>query len=236
MRAARVSPPTGHLVRRQGRVRHNLRMPPAFDTDPSRPPALAEAVGGPLGIAETSLPAVAFIVAYGVSGSDTDVAAGVAVGLALVLAVARLIKRESPRHALSGLIGVAFAAFIAARSGRAEDFFLPGLLLNAAYAAGFVVSIVVRRPLVGLIVGQLDGSGSGWRVDPTRMGAFTKASWLWAGLFTVRLAVQVPLYLAGAVVALGVARTAMGLPLFALGIWLTWLIVRRAPSQASAGA
>ena len=211
-------------------------MPPTFDTDPSRPPALAEAVGGPLGMAETSLPAVAFIVAYGISGSDTDVAAGVAVGLALVLALARLVKRESPRHALSGLIGVGFAAFIAARSGRAEDFFLPGLLLNAAYAAAFIVSIVARRPLVGLIVGQFDGSGSGWRVDRTRMGAFTKASWMWAGLFLVRLAVQVPLYLSGAVVALGVARTAMGLPLFALGIWLTWLMVRRSPTQTPASA
>lgn len=211
-------------------------MPRSFDTNPSRPPALADAVGGPLGMAEASLPAVAFIVAYGISGSDTDVAAGVAVGLALVLAIARLVKRESPRHALSGLIGVAFAAFIAARSGRAEDFFLPGLLLNAAYAAAFVVSIAARRPLVGLIVGQLDGSGSGWRVDPSRMRAFMRASWMWAGLFLLRLAVQVPLYLGGAVFALGVARTAMGLPLFALGIWLTWLMVRRSPTQAPVSA
>ena len=217
-------------------MRHNLPMPRTFDTDPSRPPVLAEAVGGPLGIAETSLPAVAFIVAYALSGSDTDTAAAVAVGLALVLALARLIKRESPRHALSGLIGVGIAAFIAARSGRAENFFLPGLLLNAAYAAAFIVSILARRPLVGLIVGQLDGSGAGWKVDSSRLGAFTKASWMWAGLFLLRLAVQVPLYLAGAVVALGVARTAMGLPLFALGIWLTWLMVRRAPTHARASA
>jgi hypothetical protein len=42
--------------------------------------------------------------------------------------------------------------------------------------------------------------------------------------------VQLPLYLAGAVVALGVARTAMGIPLFALGIWLTWRLVRRMPA------
>ena len=187
-------------------------------------------------MAETSLPAVAFIVAYALSGSDTDVAAGVAVGLALVLTVIRLVKRESPRHALSGLIGVAFAAFIAARSGRAQDFFLPGLLMNAAYAAAFIVSILARRPLVGLIVGQLDGSSSGWRVDPSRMGAFTRASWMWVGLFLARLAVQVPLYLAGAVVALGVARTAMGLPLFALALWLTWLMVRRQPARSPARA
>ena len=86
-------------------------MADAADREPAAPPSLAEAVGGPLGMAETSLPAVAFVVAYTASGSDTNTAAAVAVGLALVLAVARLVRRESPQHALSGLIGVGFAAF-----------------------------------------------------------------------------------------------------------------------------
>ena len=111
--------------------------------------SIAEAIGGPLGMAETALPAVAYVVAYTASGSDTTIAGGVAVGLALALAIARLVRRESPRHALSGLFGVGIAAFIAAKSGKAENFFLPGLLLNAAYAAAFLISIVVRWPLVG---------------------------------------------------------------------------------------
>jgi Protein of unknown function (DUF3159) len=191
------------------------------------PPSLAEAVGGPLGMAETSLPAVAFVVAYTASGSDTNTAAAVAVALALVLTVARLARRASPVHALSGLIGVGFAAFIATRSGRAENFFLPGLLANAAYASALLVSLAVRRPLVGIIVTKLDGEGDEWRADPLRVRAFVRATWLWAGLFLTRLLVQLPLYLAGAVVALGVARTAMGLPLFGVGLWLTWLLVRR---------
>jgi hypothetical protein len=191
-------------------------------------PTIAQAVGGPLGMAETALPAVAFVVAYTASGQDTNVSAGVAVGLALVLSVARLARRETPRHALSGLVGVAFAAFVATRSGKAENFFLPGLLSNAAYALALLVSIAVRWPLVGLIVSQLDGEGSEWRKDPGRVRTFTRASWMWIGLFVLRLVVQLPLYLAGAVVALGVAKTAMGVPLFALGIWLTFLLVRRA--------
>ena len=136
-----------------------------------RAPTLAEAVGGPLGILESSLPAVAFVVAYIISGSDTNASAIVAVALALVLTVLRLARRESPRHALSGLVGVAFAAFIATRSGRAENFFLPGLLANAAYAAAFLISLAARWPLVGVIVGQLDGEGNQWREDPARVRA-----------------------------------------------------------------
>jgi len=204
---------------------------------PAAPPTdLREAIGGPLGMAETSLPAVAFVAAYTASGSDTNTAAMVAIGLALVLTLARLVRRESPVHALSGLVGVGFAAFIATRSGRAEDFFLPGLLANAAYASALLISLAVRRPLVGIIVTKLDGEGDEWRGDPDRVRAFVRATWMWAGLFATRLVVQLPLYVAGAVVALGVAKTAMGLPLYGVGLWLTWLLVRRhripAPAQA----
>jgi hypothetical protein len=195
------------------------------------PPSLMEAVGGTLGMAETSLPAVAYAAVY--PFTDTTTAAIVAVCVAVVFAVARLARRQTPRHALSGVIGVGFAAFVAAKSGKAENFFLPGLLLNAAYGGAFLVSAALRHPLVGYIVGQLDGEGTTWRQDPARMRAFTRASLLWAVLFGARLAVQLPLYLAGAVVALGVARTAMGIPLFALGLWLTWRLVQRHRPAAS---
>lgn len=204
--------------------------------DETQAPALADALGGPLGMAETALPAVAFVVAYSASGQDVNISAGIALAVGVVLAVLRLARRESLRHVLSGIIGVAFAAFIATRSGKAENFFLPGLLANAGYASAFLISIALRRPIVGYVVGALDGEGTGWREDPVRLRVFLRASWLWAGLFLLRLAVQLPLYLAGAVVALGVARTAMGVPLFALGLWITYRLVQqhRRPAPAPA--
>ncbi len=192
-----------------------------------------EAIGGPLGIAETSLPPVAFAAVYGFT--DTNTAAIVAVAVGVVFALARLVRRETPRHALTGLVGIGFAAFVAARSGKAENFFLPGLLANAAYATALLVSVVIRRPLIGYVVGQLDGEGLAWREEPLRVRAFMRASLMWAALFALRLAVQLPLYLAGAVGALGVARTAMGLPLFALGLWLTYRLVRPPSADDATG-
>jgi uncharacterized protein DUF3159 len=213
-------------------------MPEQLEAERPAPTTIAEAIGGPLGMAETALPAIAYVIAYTASGSNTNIAAGVAVGLALALAIARLVRRESPRHALSGLLGVGFAAFIAAKSGKPENFFLPGLLLNAAYASAFLVSILVRWPLVGVLVTKIDGEDSAWRADPERVRAFRRASWLWVGMFSARLLVQLPLYLGGAVLALGVARTAMGVPVFALCLWLSWLLVRgvRAPAGPTAQA
>jgi hypothetical protein len=203
--------------------------------DEQQPPDLSQAIGGWRGIIETSLPTVAFVIAYPITGSDVEVSAAIAVGLALLIAVFRLARRDTPRHAAAGLVGIAFAAFVATRSGRAEDFFLPGLLANAAYASAFLISLALRKPLVGVLAAQFDRAHADWR-DAGRYGAYVRATWLWAGLFGLRLLVQLPLYLAGTVVALGVARTAMGLPLFALGLWLTWLLVRPRGEPGAAAA
>src|SRR3954470_4912058 len=156
-------------------------------------PGIAETLGGPLGVAESALPAVAFVVAYTVSGSDTKVSAGVAVAVGLGFGVARLIQRGPLLNVVSGMFGVLFAACVAAKSGKAENFFLPGLLLNAGYAGAFFISIVVGWPLVGVIVGAMDGEGHTWCGARVRTRVFVWATWVGVGLFSLRLLVQLPL-------------------------------------------
>jgi hypothetical protein len=236
--------------------------PPRDPADDRLPPSLADAIGGPLGAAESALPAAAFVAVYTAAGQDVRTAGIAAVGLALVLALARIVRGQTVQYALSGLIGVAFAAFVAERTGRAEDFFLPGLLANLAYGSAFLVSIAIRRPLVGYLATALGGGGAArpdtegadgtgepaaparpaagamnaWRSDPVFMRAAIRASWLWAALFFLRLSVQLPLYLTDSLVALGTARIAMGIPLFALGVWLSWLLMRPVLHPARAPA
>lgn len=188
---------------------------------------LLSALGGPQGIADSSVPALAFVLVYTFGGHEISLAAWVAVGLGAVITVARLVRRESLQFAFAGFAGVAIAAFIASRTGKAENFFLPGLLLNAAYALAYLVSIAIRWPLLGVILGPLGGEGMAWRRDPEQVKLYSRASWIWVGVFALRLAVQLPLYLAGALLALGIARTAMGIPIFLLAIWLSYLVLRR---------
>jgi hypothetical protein len=188
---------------------------------------LLDALGGPQGIADSSLPALAFVLVYTFNGNEISSAAWVAVGLGALITVFRVLRRERLQFAVAGFAGVALAAFIASKTGKAEDFFLPGLLLNAAYAIAYLVSIAVRWPLIGVIVGPLGGEGMAWRKDPEQVRLYSRASWIWVGVFALRLAVQLPLYLAGALLALGIAKTAMGLPIFLLAIWLTFLVLRR---------
>ena len=202
------------------------RRNPASELTSERPPSIADAVGGPLGVAESALPAAAYVLTYTVSGQDTTIALIIAVTLGVVFGVARLVRGQTVQFALAGIAGLALSAYVVSRTGRAADFFLPGLLANAGYALAYLISIVVRWPLLGVIVATLRGGDMSWRKDPRQVRDVGRASWVWVVLFSLRLAVQLPLYLADAVTALGVARIAMGIPLFAVGIWLSWLILR----------
>ncbi len=196
--------------------------------DPGRRLDLLEEIGGPQGIADSSIPAIVFVAVYALGGNRISLAGICAIGAGLAIAALRLAKGESLRFALAGFVGVAIAAFIADRTGRAEDFFLPGLLLNALYGSVYLISIAIRWPLLGVILGPaLGGEGTSGRKDPQQLRVYSRASWVWVGVFATRLAVQLPFYLAGSLVALGIARTAMGLPIFALAIWLSYVILRR---------
>jgi hypothetical protein len=194
--------------------------------DRDAPPPLAEAVGGPLGIAESVLPSAAFVATYTATGQQTQPALIAALALGACFWIARVVRKQTAQFALAGLAGIAISAYVVSRTGRAEDFFLPGLLANAGYTLAYAISIAVRWPLLGVVIETAANRGTEWRQDAARVRAYSRASWVWVGLFSLRLAVQLPLYVTGAVVALGVARVAMGVPLFAVGIWLSWLILR----------
>lgn len=190
--------------------------------------SLAESIGGVRGVIEAVAPGAVFVTAF-VLTRELAVPLVASLAVAVVACVARLVQRTPLTQALSGLLGVGIGVVWAWRSGQAEDFFAWGLYVNAAYAAGILLATVLRWPPIGVLVELLRGRTMGFRTDPAMAvlrRRYVAASWLWVGVFTLRLVVQVPLYLAGEVAALGVARLLMGLPLFALAAWFTWALVR----------
>ena len=187
---------------------------------------LDRALGGWRGILDTGLPTLVFIVAYVLTGSDLVVAIVLAIAGAAVIAVWRLIRRESLQQVLAGFIGVAVSAAFTRWTGRAENFFALGLLTNVAYGAAFLLSVLVRWPLLGVVIGFLLGEGTAWRHDPDLRRRYALGSWLWVGLFFGRLIVQVPMYFSGAVELLGITKIVMGWPLFLGTAYLTYLVLR----------
>ena len=196
-----------------------------------------ESVGGVRGLIETVLPGVVFVVLFVIT-RDLTTSLIASVGIAVVAAIARLITRSPVTQAVSGLLGVGIGAVWAWRTGEAADFYRWGLYVNLAWALGVLVSILARWPVVGVVVSLLFQRGFDWRADPVQRRRYAQASWLWVAAFTLRLVVQVPLYLDAQVGWLGTARLVMGLPMWALVLWITWLMVRRreAPADQPASA
>ncbi|TYC12611.1 DUF3159 domain-containing protein [Actinomadura syzygii] len=175
---------------------------------------LNKALGGVRGMVEAAVPTIAFTATY-VVAKDIKLAVALGVGAAVVLLLVRIVQRSSPQFVLNSLVGIAIAAFFALRSGKAENAFLPGIMLNAGYAAAMVFSIVVRWPVVGFIIGSVTGDPTAWRRDPGIVKLCSRLTWLLVLPCIARVAVQYPIYLADGDQSglLGAAKIAMGWPL-----------------------
>jgi hypothetical protein len=193
----------------------------------AEPESLADLLGGRRAALDATVPPVVFVAAWLAGGHSIWIGAGAAVLAALAVAALRMRQGDKPRAVLIGLLGVCVAALIALRTGRAEDFFLLQIVTNAASALAWAVSIVVRWPLLGVIVGAVLGQRTRWRRDPALLRAYALGSWVWVGQYLVRLTVFVPLWAAHAVVALGIARGLLTWPLVAACLAVSWWVIRR---------
>jgi hypothetical protein len=186
---------------------------------------LERAIGGWRGIIDSGLPTAVFVVAYVVTLSNlrtSVIAALVAGGL---VAVWRLIRRESLGQIAAGFAGLAISAWFASRTDNAGNIYLPGMLTNLGYGTAFLVSILVRWPLLGIAMGYLTGEGTSWRHDPELRRTYAAASWIWVGLFYGRLIIQTPMYLAGWVEVQGIVKIVMGYPLFLAAAYFTYRVL-----------
>jgi hypothetical protein len=180
---------------------------------------LSSSLGGRRGIVEGALPTVGFT-------------------LAVVLLVLRIVARQPVQFVVNSLVGIGVAALFASRSGRAEDVFLPGIIYNAVYAVVMTLSVVLRWPVVGLMIGSVTGDVTAWRNDPAIVRLCSKLTWILAAPCAIRVAVQYPLYLAGQVGWLGASKIALGWPLQVASLSLMAYLLARGhtPMQVPAAS
>lgn len=198
---------------------------------------LLGAVGGWLGVVESVLPPLLFVVLYQVAAiSSAPASVGrsallpiVAVPLvcSALLLVYRAVRRQKVGAAIAGAVVVAVSAVLVLVTGDASTNFVPGFFINGVYGLVFLVSLLVRRPLVGLAASALSPQVD-WRADRGRRRLFTWLTAAWVALFAIRLAVELPLFAGGQVVALGIARILLGVPLYAVVLVVTVLGVQAA--------
>lgn len=182
---------------------------------------------------DTTVAPIAFVIVYTIT-KEVNVAAAVAVGIGIVLFVERMVRRKSVMNAVGGLIGIGIAAFIAVRSGNAEDFFWPKVAQQGGLFVIFAGSVLIRRPLTGFIVSTLYRADPEWQKIPAVRRVMTEYTLIWAGLFLLRALVFLVGILAGEVEFLGVASLAMGLPAFGALLWFGYRWVPKRLAQLGA--
>ena len=197
-------------------------------TEQQAPASLRELLGGRRGALDASFPPVAFVLGWLVSGRSIAWGAAAALVVGAIVGAIRVLRGQRVTGMLASLAAVAGGALIALYTGRAQDFFLVQLLLNVASALAWTVSILIRWPLLGLVVGTILGQKTRWRRDPALLRAYSRASWIWVAQYLLRMLVFGAFWLTGAVVALGVARVALSWPLIAAVIAVSAVVFQRA--------
>jgi hypothetical protein len=187
--------------------------------------ALLAAIGGIRGVFESVLPGIAFLVLY-LTTHNLLLSVLVPVLFVFVFAVARAGARSSLSSTIAGGVLLAISAVLVLITGKAVTNFFPGIVINVAFFLVLLITLLARWPLIGIVVGLLFGDATGWRKDAPKRRILTLATWLWVGLFAIRLVLEIPLYVADNVPALGIVRIITSVPLYALFLWVTWLLVR----------
>lgn len=214
---------------------------------PSMSEQIAEQLGGVRGLIESSLPVLAFVlfnVVLGdaVVGLDKQTAlywalAG-SVTSAIGIGVYRLIRKEPVRHAVNGLFGIGIGAFLAWRTGEAKNFYLPGILLTFGQAAVLLLSVVVRKPIIGYAWGIMANKGhQDWFGNARLFRTFQWLTLVWVLSLSIRAGIQYYLWALGEANALGIVRILISWPIYAATFAFTaWAIHRVTSTQKTASA
>ncbi len=195
---------------------------------------LLEQMGGVSGLAYSAVPIVVFVVVS--SFTSMMPAIWASIGVAVAIAIFRLVRKEPLQPAISGVLGVAVCSFIAYRSGETKGFFLLGIWTSLIYGGVFLVSVAARWPLVGVVWSALNGLGMEWRKQRRAMRAYDIATLSWAAVFGAKYVVQQWLYDNDQTGWLAFARIAMGYPLTGIALVVTVWAIRRAKKVAEEAA
>ena len=228
----------------------NLHSKEVEEPFPSMSEQISEQLGGVRGLIESSIPVLAFVLLNvllgdSVAGLEKRTALywaiGGAVGTAVLIGIYRLIRKEPVRHAVNGIFGIAIGAFLAYRTGEAKDFYLPGILITLAQVGVFVISVVIRRPIIGYVWGVLANKGKhDWFDNPRLFRTFQWLTLVWAASLFVRAGVQGWLYLADQATAIGIVRILVSCPIyastFAFTVWAVRRVTRAQEAEAEAAA
>jgi uncharacterized protein DUF3159 len=195
------------------------------DRSPSE--RLRRAVFTTQGIVDSLVGPLVFLVLYRTAGLGAAVLGAGAVALALL--AWRKLSGGDTTTAWYGVAGVALGAALAGVTGSSDGYFLPKVVSNVLYGTGFLVSVVIGRPLIGVAWAFFHRQPLSWGYRPEVRRLFSALTLMWAGAHFFRAAVYAILIADShdRTTSLATASVVLGIPLTAVLVAVTFLVIRR---------
>ena len=149
-------------------------------------------LAGRSNVLDSILPPLVFLIVNAFLGFEAAMWGSLVV--ASLITLLRLRRRQSLWYALGGFGGVAFAVLVSRVLGRAEGFFLPGIISGALTVAVCLVSVLAGRPAVAWTSYLVRRWPLGWYWHPRVRPAYSEVTWLWVAFFGLRLLLQFNLF------------------------------------------
>lgn len=172
----------------------------------------------------TAAPTIVFVAVNSAGSLTAAVIAAAATALAGF--VYQLLRKKPLRNALIGPLIVAACATVAVVSGNAKGFFVVPGLITGIVVVVCAVTILVRRPLSGLLLNRISGGPPDWYARPRLRRVHVITTWLCAAVDVVSMAATVVFYLTDNTVGLAAVHIANA-PVFAVIVAVCVMRARR---------
>jgi hypothetical protein len=179
------------------------------------------------GIVDSLVGPLLFLILFKTAGLDAAlIAAG---GAALAVVGFRRLRGQPLTSAWYGVAGVALGAVLAKATGSGNGYFLPKIASNALYGTALLVSVLIRKPVIGVAWAFFHRQPLSWGYRDEVRRAFGALTLMWAGAYFLRAAVYAVLIADGRdhTGALATASIVLGLPLTGALLAVTLLVIRR---------
>ncbi|MGW3009309.1 DUF3159 domain-containing protein [Streptomyces sp. NPDC001219] len=186
-------------------------------------------IGGVYGTILTILPVITYIVVNALAGMWPGIWASI--GTAVLVGIFQLLRKEKPAAALLGLGTVLITSGVAAFVGEAKGYYLLGNWITVGIGSILLLSVLIRRPLIGQVWAAANLQGTFWRTDRKSLFYYDVATVLWALLSFSRFAVERWLYDMDETTWLGIARLVMGWPLTFFAVMTSMWAVRKVDAR-----
>ncbi len=143
--------------------------------------------------------------------------------LAGILAIKRILKKENFLYAILGMGGVLIASGFAYLAGNAANYFLPRVITSGFFFLVALGSLIIGKPMAALASHITRGWDFSWFLRKDVKPAYTEVTIAWGLLFLARMILQIILLRKASLLDVGIANILLGFPSTFTVLMLTYI-------------